>query len=99
MAIIGFTQSATPADLNNRVGSIFTRIRNDFDDLDDLIEWFDTLQTADIENLFGVQAGDVSEIQALVGNHGTLNQIYRGLATLATALNFRANGAPTWGGQ
>jgi hypothetical protein len=99
MSAIGLTQNATPGSLNATAGNLVVAIRNDMDRLADFITWFNTLQLADIETLFGLSAADAATMQATIGNHGTLLALYNGTATLAAALNFRANGAPLWGGQ
>jgi hypothetical protein len=92
------TQS-TPAQLNSQIGNIALALRNDFANLANFVDWFNTQNTlAAIETNFGLSPADAATMQSAVGNLQTLMNIYAGTAAPAE-FDYRDNSAILWGGQ
>jgi len=81
------------------IQSIVIKLRDAFTDIDELALWLNGLSLADIEEAYGCDQPTAQIIQSTIGNHESLSQIYKGLASpIQLPFDFRGNGSALWGG-
>lgn len=91
---IGYPKSKDQVDAT--IGELAQSVNRNFRRADQLKTELDVLSDTQLTNA-GFTAGEVTVLRTLAADLVQLGSIYRGVATLGTAKDFRTSVRPAWG--
>jgi hypothetical protein len=86
----GFGALLTKDQINQNIGRLAVSLRDTFADVAQFSAWHAGVGGAGLEATYGFTAGDAAIIGSAITDFKQLEQIYLGLAALASAKDFRA---------